>query len=234
MIRNPVAQTVVRPYGSPPISGNWRFIALYGQLDSAHTTPHNGLDFGNRRCGDPVYAVTSGTVTKAGRDQYGAICVDIQAGDWKYRVAHLVRELVSVGQTITEGTHVGGCGSTGQSTGCHVHLGAWQRVNGVWRLRDPMPRLRQSNIALNGEGIRIRSTFSVASPSNIVASSKPTGIYRTDGTLIGPLDMPMLLKGYVIGGPYPVGDGTVGNSWAWAKVDGAYRYIAKPLTHSLA
>jgi len=90
---------------------------------------HTGLDLGCAN-GAPIHAAGSGTVTEAGvRGGYGNAVV-IDHGDGLATLyAHQSRITVSVGQQVSEGEVIGYVGSTGQSTGPHLHWEVW--VNGT-------------------------------------------------------------------------------------------------------
>jgi murein DD-endopeptidase MepM/ murein hydrolase activator NlpD len=83
---------------------------------------HKGVDFAGS-VGSPVTAVAAGVVTWAGeRTGYGKL-VEINHGDgFTTRYAHNERTLVTVGQTVKRGESVALMGSTGRSTGPHVHF----------------------------------------------------------------------------------------------------------------
>lgn len=88
-----------------------------------HLKGHNGLDFA---CpvGHDVVAVDDGIVTKAGLDTTGYgnhIQIRHSWGDTVY--AHLSQVLAEEGETVTQGQHIGESGSTGWSTGPHLHFG---------------------------------------------------------------------------------------------------------------
>ncbi|MEF2545697.1 peptidoglycan DD-metalloendopeptidase family protein [Aurantimonas sp. E1-2-R+4] len=82
---------------------------------------HSGDDYA-AAAGTPVPATAPGTVTKAGRaGGYGNL-VEIDHGNGiTTRYAHMLRVDVSVGQTVAKGTKIGEVGSTGRSTGPHLH-----------------------------------------------------------------------------------------------------------------
>ncbi|WBB58962.1 transglycosylase family protein [Streptomyces sp. WMMC500] len=86
---------------------------------------HTGVDF-SAGTGTPVKAVSSGTVVKAGNGADGGaygIAVVIQHDDGHYsQYAHLSSASVSVGQTVGAGEQIGLVGSTGNSTGPHLHF----------------------------------------------------------------------------------------------------------------
>ena len=82
---------------------------------------HSGLDFANRT-GTPIYTPASGTVKFAGyKGGYGK-CVDVYHGNNVVtRYGHLSRILVTKGQRLLRGHHIAALGSTGRSTGPHLH-----------------------------------------------------------------------------------------------------------------
>jgi murein DD-endopeptidase MepM/ murein hydrolase activator NlpD len=82
---------------------------------------HTGIDFGGKM-GTPLYATASGKVIQAGnRGDYG-LCVEVDHGlGFTTLYAHLSKINVKKGDIIEEGTKVGLAGSTGRSTGVHLH-----------------------------------------------------------------------------------------------------------------
>ncbi|HSN97268.1 MAG TPA: type VI secretion system tip protein TssI/VgrG, partial [Candidatus Nanopelagicales bacterium] len=118
----PVARNV--PYGSPfgmrthPISGERRM--------------HNGQDFPAPR-GSPVYASTAGRVTHARWNNGGfgnLVIIETTRNGQRFETyyAHLDSMSVSENQTVTAGQVIGQVGSTGRSTGPHLHYET--RING--------------------------------------------------------------------------------------------------------
>jgi len=87
---------------------------------------HKGIDF-NAQTGDPVLSVADGVVSYSGvRSGYGKV-VEIDHGNgYVTRYAHNSRLLVRVGQLIRVGEEVAKAGSTGRSTGAHVHFEVWE------------------------------------------------------------------------------------------------------------
>lgn len=83
---------------------------------------HKGVDFAGN-LGSDVVAVAAGVVTWAGeRSGYGKL-IEINHGDgYSTRYAHNQRTLVAVGQTVKRGESIALMGSTGHSTGPHVHF----------------------------------------------------------------------------------------------------------------
>ena len=83
---------------------------------------HNGLDFGTPT-GTPILAVDAGTVTRSGYDAGGFgrfVVVEHAWGESWY--CHLLRFDGAVGDTVQRGDGVGLSGSTGNSTGPHLHF----------------------------------------------------------------------------------------------------------------
>lgn len=109
--------------GRPVSSG---FISSYfGEREdpfSGEEAYHKGVDFAGT-AGAEVTAVAAGIVTWAGnRTGYGNF-VEINHGDgYVTRYAHNEKTLVSVGQTVKRGDPIALMGSTGRSTGPHVHF----------------------------------------------------------------------------------------------------------------
>ncbi|MDE2137341.1 MAG: M23 family metallopeptidase [Gammaproteobacteria bacterium] len=83
---------------------------------------HKGVDFAGN-VGSDVVAVAAGVITWAGeRSGYGKL-IEINHGDgYSTRYAHNERTLVAVGQTVKRGESIALMGSTGHSTGPHVHF----------------------------------------------------------------------------------------------------------------
>jgi murein DD-endopeptidase MepM/ murein hydrolase activator NlpD len=84
---------------------------------------HSAIDIGGQT-GNPIYAVDNGVVVYAGWSDYGfgyLIVVDHGNG-WQSAYAHLSAVGVSCGQSVFQGTLIGALGSTGNSSGPHLHF----------------------------------------------------------------------------------------------------------------
>lgn len=82
---------------------------------------HEGLDFA-ASIGTDVYATADGIVTGADRKSGYGNCVDVSHGyNYVTRYAHLSEILVKEGQEVKRGDVIGKVGSTGKSTGPHLH-----------------------------------------------------------------------------------------------------------------
>jgi murein DD-endopeptidase MepM/ murein hydrolase activator NlpD len=93
-----------------------------------HPAYHPGLDFSGAIM-TPIHATAPGVVSFTGvRSGYGNTIEIDHGGGFKTRYAHLSTISVSVGQRVALGQRIGGMGSTGRSTGSHLHYEVW--VNG--------------------------------------------------------------------------------------------------------
>ena len=103
-----------------------------GQTRTNHS-PQSSVDF-NRSddLGDTVVAAAAGKITRVantGSTSYGR-WIEIAHGDgYTTRYAHLSTQTVAVGQAVSQGQKIGTVGSTGGSTGPHLHYE--QRLNGT-------------------------------------------------------------------------------------------------------
>ena len=92
---------------------------------------HTGLDIANSS-GTPIKAAASGTVIYSGyKGSYGKMIVIDHGNGIQTYYAHCVRLYVSSGTYVNQGDVIAGVGSTGNSTGPHLHFEV--RVNGVAR-----------------------------------------------------------------------------------------------------
>lgn len=98
---------------------------------------HAGLDFPGP-LGSPIYAAAKGKVTFVGRRPGYGNCIEISHGNGLMtRYGHLSAFKVKAGQKVDPGTAIAAMGSTGRSTGSHLHFEV--RVNG--RPVNPRPFL---------------------------------------------------------------------------------------------
>ena len=82
---------------------------------------HAGMDF-SANVGTPVYATGNGKVVKAGWEGLYGNCIDIDHGfGYVTKYAHLSKIKVRAGQQVMRGEIIGEVGSTGKSTGPHLH-----------------------------------------------------------------------------------------------------------------
>lgn len=121
MTRNLQAEVV--PAGRP-ITRGW-LSSYYGMRTdpfTGHRAHHSGIDFAGKE-GSDVVSVAAGVVTYSGpRSGYGNL-VEINHGKgYVTRYGHNKQNLVKVGDTIKKGQVIAKMGSTGRSTGPHVHF----------------------------------------------------------------------------------------------------------------
>ena len=98
----------------------------FGYRDSptaGASTYHQGVDLAGPE-GTPIYAARSGTVTIARYSNSAGYYVTINHGDGFSSIyMHMTGYIVSVGQYVSQGQQIGSMGSTGISTGPHLHFG---------------------------------------------------------------------------------------------------------------
>ncbi|MGP4041883.1 M23 family metallopeptidase [Gracilibacillus sp. D59] len=113
----------------------------YGMRDGKM---HHGIDIANRSSSVPIRASADGVVRvshfgySGNFNNYGNVIVlrhDLGDGVTETLYAHMSSRSVSVGETVQKGEIIGYMGSTGQSTGKHlhfeVHFGSWSKSNSV-------------------------------------------------------------------------------------------------------
>lgn len=84
---------------------------------------HNGVDLAGTK-GSAIYAAKAGTVSSTGYDSSRGYYVIINHGDgFKSYYYHMTHYIVSSGQSVSRGQTIGYMGSTGASTGPHLHFG---------------------------------------------------------------------------------------------------------------
>ena len=110
-IQKPVTVTSECGWRTSPINGGQEF--------------HNGLDLVNGNPNTPIFAALDGEVVQAGANYYdwygNYVVIKHSNGKWT-GYAHLSRVDVSVGQKVQKGAQIGLMGTTGPSTGEHLHF----------------------------------------------------------------------------------------------------------------
>ena len=110
-----------------PVSGI--ITSRFGAGSSIRRSSHTGLDIA-ASTGTPIAAAASGTVTYSGyKGSYGNMIVITHSNGVQTYYAHCSKLNVSAGATVSQGQTIATVGSTGNSTGPHLHLEV--RVNGV-------------------------------------------------------------------------------------------------------
>lgn len=87
------------------------------------TAYHSGLDIG-ASCGTPIKAAGTGVILSAGFNSggYGNMTLINHGNGMSTLYGHQSSIIVSAGQSVTQGQVIGYVGSTGKSTGCHLHF----------------------------------------------------------------------------------------------------------------
>ena len=112
-----------------PLPGHTYISCHFGEVDAFGNAGHRGTDIPAPE-GTPILAAHSGTVLVSGwNDSYGnQVLLDNGAG-LSTRYAHMTQTTVTAGESVMAGQVIGYVGSTGDSTGNHLHFEAMQ--NGV-------------------------------------------------------------------------------------------------------
>jgi len=120
--------------------GDWKMTSPFGMR--MHPVEkkwkmHTGTDYGTGGQKWPQYALEDGTVTQAGKDGTGAIYAWVHYPRLGIEVQHyhLDRLFVRAGQNVTKDTIIGNTGTTGKSTGVHLHMSL--RKHGSTERLDP-------------------------------------------------------------------------------------------------
>jgi murein DD-endopeptidase MepM/ murein hydrolase activator NlpD len=104
---------------------------VYGSISQSYSGRHTGLDIAGPS-GTAIGAADSGTVTFAGWDGgYGYFVIINHGNGLVTRYAHCSKLYVSAGDWVNQGQSIGARGSTGHSTGPHLHFEVLQ--NGSFR-----------------------------------------------------------------------------------------------------
>ena len=110
-----------------PVSGI--ITSRFGAGSSIRRSSHTGLDIATST-GTPIVAAASGTVTFSGwKGSYGNMIVITHPNGIQTYYGHCRKLYVSAGAKVSQGQTIAAVGSTGNSTGPHLHLEV--RVNGV-------------------------------------------------------------------------------------------------------
>lgn len=110
-----------------PVSG--MISSRFGARSSIRSSAHTGLDIATSK-GTPIVAAASGTVSFAGyKGSYGYLVVITHSNGVQTYYGHCSQLYVSAGDKVSQGSKIAAVGSTGNSTGPHLHFEV--RVNGT-------------------------------------------------------------------------------------------------------
>ena len=142
LVLNKNLQKEVEPSGRP-ITKGWlsSYFGMRTHPISGRREMHKGIDFAGSM-GGQVIAVAKGVVTYSGkRYSYGNLIEIAHGNGYSTRYAHNSRLMVSVGDTVEKGFQIAEIGSSGRSTGPHVHFEVLKNGREV----NPIPFIRASN-----------------------------------------------------------------------------------------
>ncbi len=108
----------------PPVEGAWNASSFGWRIDpiSGQQALHEGVDF-IAEVGTPVFAAAGGVVTAAEfHHQYGNMVEIDHGNDFTTRYAHSSRFYVKAGDVVRRGRKIAEVGTTGRSTGPHLHF----------------------------------------------------------------------------------------------------------------
>ncbi|RYG48188.1 hypothetical protein EON79_05230 [bacterium] len=151
-IASEIASYMRRVSASPPRAGVPRSTGVFGRPVNGRITSgfgsrfhpilhtrrmHTGVDFG-ASTGTPIYSVAEGVVVATGYGRgYGNRVIIDHGGGILTLYGHCSAVYVGSGQRVTRGQRIAAVGSTGMSTGPHLHFEVWQNGRKV----NPMSRL---------------------------------------------------------------------------------------------
>ncbi|SLN01895.1 Membrane proteins related to metalloendopeptidases [Brachybacterium faecium] len=132
-------------YGMPVAPG-YQITSWFGNRDNplnpGNIVTHKGMDFADKS-GSPIFAAESGEVIAslptASSGGFGEYIVIKHADDNCTGYGHLTTRMVNIGKKVTKGQQIGTMGSTGQSTGPHLHFSVGADLWGPYQ--DPAPYL---------------------------------------------------------------------------------------------
>lgn len=134
--------------------------------------PHWGIDYGNHT-DNTIVAAASGTVRIAvnSTSGFGKYVIITHANGWETVYAHLASYSVEVGQKVTQGQKIGVKGTTGNSTGIHLHFeiskGRWSNsythhVDPALYIDDPDVRHLQETLNKLGHNLTVDGIYGSA------------------------------------------------------------------------
>ena len=147
---------------------------------------HNGTDYGTSRKKLPQHAIEDGEVISAGKDSVGGIFAWIRYPRLNKRMLHyhLDSVVVRAGQKVNEKTLIGYTGTTGRSTGIHLHLSLVDLTTGQYEDPEKYIIPKKEETPKNGVFYIVKSGDTL---SKIAIQYKTTwqAIYAANKTLIG-------------------------------------------------
>ena len=110
-------------YWAWPTNKPYRISSIFGPRWGSW---HYGIDITGTGHGSPIYSIQNGTVFRTGtRSDMGNFVMITHNNGYNSVYMHLSKILVKTGDTVVKGQTIGLMGTTGRSTGTHLHLGVW-------------------------------------------------------------------------------------------------------------
>ena len=118
-----IVKDLIKPGAAKPTGNKMQWPTVGYRITQYYSWRHTGLDIANK-IGTPLYAADSGVVEKAGWNSggYGYMVLINHGNGIKTRYAHASKLYVKVGDKVSRGEAIAAMGSTGHSTGPHIHF----------------------------------------------------------------------------------------------------------------
>lgn len=118
--------TVSIQWCHPPLKGKLRVSSQYGNrrnpFGKKTAEKHSGIDL-SAKSGSPIYAMLPGEVINIGYDSRSGNFIKLRHGNFTVSYCHLFRKPnIPIGSRVMPGQTVANVGSTGRSTGPHLHI----------------------------------------------------------------------------------------------------------------
>ncbi|PLR76350.1 hypothetical protein CU633_15395 [Bacillus sp. V3-13] len=148
---------------------------------------HKGIDIAAKN-GTPIYAVDEGTVLKSYYSgSYGHVVFIRHPNNFETVYAHLNKRYVQEGQTVKQGDLIGGMGSTGDSSGVHLHFEVHQTEWTVEKKNAVNPVAVLGNIAM-GEAVQAFKNHKPGYDA-IEVAAKPRSVQEKQADHAGPQEI---------------------------------------------
>lgn len=120
---------------SPPLKGKIHISSHFGTRRNPFgkntTEHHSGIDL-RAKAGTPIYAMLPGTVEAIGYDSRSGTYIKLRHGNFTVSYCHLIKKpTIPIGTKVNAGSAVAFVGSTGRSTGPHLHITLKHRSKAV-------------------------------------------------------------------------------------------------------
>lgn len=135
-----------------------------------YVRPHYGVDYA-AITGTPIHAAGEGRITFAGvKGGYGKVVEISHAGGIKTLYAHMskIAKSTRIGAFVRQGTYIGNVGSTGLSTGPHLHFGVYKNNKPI----NPLGQIKTARSELSGKDKQAFMAFTKEAKHNLFSFIK--------------------------------------------------------------